>query len=117
MLRWIAFPVLCAAIALAAWWGLARWTLILWVPLLVVALYDAVQRRHTLRRNYPLIAHIRWLFEALRPFLYAYVVESPFDGRPSPAASATSSMRAPRAISTRIPSAPSSTSIRTNMNG
>ena len=82
MLRWIAFPVLCAAIVLAAWWGPARWTLILWVPLLVVALYDAGQRRHTLRRNYPLIAHIRWLFEALRPFLYAYVVESPFDGRP-----------------------------------
>src|SRR3546814_3641337 len=30
----------------------------------------------------PLIARIRWLFEALRPFLYSYIVESPLEGRP-----------------------------------
>lgn len=52
------------------------------MPLLLVALYDALQRHHTLRRNYPLIARIRWLFEDLRPFLYSYVVEGPLDGRP-----------------------------------
>lgn len=80
--RWIAIPVLIAAIAAAGWWGSARWTLILSVPLLGLALYDALQRHHSLRRNYPLIARVRWLFEALRPFLYAYVVESPLDGRP-----------------------------------
>ena len=82
MLRWIAFPVLLAATAFAAWWMPARWTLLLWVPLLLIAVYDAVQRHHSLRRNFPLIARIRWLFEEARPFLYAYVVEGPFDGRP-----------------------------------
>src|SRR3546814_14847748 len=30
----------------------------------------------------PLIARIRWRFEALRPFLYSYIVESPLEGRP-----------------------------------
>ncbi len=80
--RWIAFPVLLAAAAFAAWWTPARWTLLLWIPLLLLALYDALQRHHSLRRNFPLIARIRWLFEALRPFLYAYIVESPLDGRP-----------------------------------
>src|SRR3546814_481433 len=82
MRRWLIFPVLLLLIAPAAWWPPARWTLLLWIPLLLIALYDAVQRHHTLRRNYPLIARVRWLFEALRPFLYAYVVESPLDGRP-----------------------------------
>src|SRR3546814_2120207 len=82
MRRWLVFPVLLLLAALAAWWTPARWTLSLWVPLLLVALYDALQRRHTLRRNYPLIARIRWLFEDLRPFLYAYIVEGPLDGRP-----------------------------------
>src|SRR3546814_10377301 len=62
-------------IALAGWWSPARWTLIAWVPLLLLAIYDVVQRRHTLWRNYPLIARVRWMFEALRPFLYAYIVE------------------------------------------
>ena len=80
--RWIAFPVLILLTAFAAWWGPARWTLLLWVPLLLLASYDAVQRKHSLRRNYPLLARIRWLFEALRPFLYSYVVESPLEGRP-----------------------------------
>src|SRR3546814_1609321 len=82
MRRWLIFPVLLLLIAPAAWWPPARWTLLLWIPLLLIALYDAVQRHHTLRRNYPLIARVRWLFEALRPFLYAYVVESQLDGRP-----------------------------------
>ncbi len=82
MRRWLIFPVLLLAAALAARWGSARWTLFLWLPLLAIACYDAVQRRHTLWRNYPLIARIRWLFEALRPFIYAYVVESPLEGRP-----------------------------------
>src|SRR3546814_982926 len=81
MRRWLVFPVMLLLAALAAWWTPARWTLLLWVPLLLVALYDAFQRRHTLRRNYPLIARIRWLFEDLRPFLYAYIVEGPLDGR------------------------------------
>ena len=82
MRRWIVFPLLIAAIALALWWAPARWSLLIWTPLLLVALYDVMQSHHSLRRNYPLIARIRWLFEALRPFLYAYVVESPLDGRP-----------------------------------
>lgn len=47
------------------------------------ALYDVMQSHHSLRRNYPLIARIRWLFRGVAgPFLYAYVVESPLDGRP-----------------------------------
>ena len=82
MRRWLVFPLLVLLAALGWWWAPARWTLLFWLPLLAVAIYDAVQRRHTLWRNYPLIARIRWLFEALRPFLYAYVVESPLDGRP-----------------------------------
>src|SRR3546814_7666891 len=61
MRRWLIFPVLLLLIAPAAWWPPARWTLLLWIPLLLIALYDAVQRHHTLRRNYPLIARVRWL--------------------------------------------------------
>lgn len=82
MRRLIAFPFLLVAIALAAGWGPARWALVLWIPLLAIATYDALQHHHSLRRNFPLIARIRWLFEELRPFLYSYIVEGPLDGRP-----------------------------------
>ncbi|WP_209349077.1 FMN-binding glutamate synthase family protein [Pontixanthobacter sp. CEM42] len=51
-------------------------------PLLLVALWDFFQTKHTLRRNYPLIARTRWVMEDLRPFAQAYLVESDLEGRP-----------------------------------
>mgnify|MGYP003648656559 FL=1 len=60
----------------------ALWGLAVTLPLLAIALLDFVQTRHSLRRNYPLIARFRWLFEDLRPYLRSYIVESDLDGRP-----------------------------------
>ncbi|WP_395613895.1 glutamate synthase-related protein, partial [Allosphingosinicella sp.] len=58
------------------------WALVVTVPLAGIAVFDLFQTHHTLRRNYPLTARIRWFFEWLRPFLRAYIVESDLDGRP-----------------------------------
>ena len=60
----------------------AFWLLLLFVPLLVVALIDLLQTHHSLRHNYPVSARFRWFFEWLRPFLRSYIVESDLDGRP-----------------------------------
>ncbi len=59
-----------------------RWGLVLMVPALLLALWDFFQTSHTLRRNYPLVARIRWIMEDLRPFARAYVVEGDLEGRP-----------------------------------
>ena len=59
-----------------------RWGLIVTLPLLVIALWDFFQQDHTLRRNYPLLARIRWLMEDMRPYLRAYIVEGDLEGRP-----------------------------------
>jgi glutamate synthase domain-containing protein 2 len=76
-------PSLLVAAALAcALYRPMVWGLVLLLPLAGVAVYDLVQKHHALRRNYPLIARIRWLFEDLRPFLRAYIVESDSEGRP-----------------------------------
>ena len=78
-----AVPLALLALAIgAALWAPARWTLWLLAPLLAIAAWDFVQRRHTLRRNYPLLARVRWIMEDLRPFLRAYVVEGDLEGRP-----------------------------------
>lgn len=69
--------LLLATRAAGALWGLA-----ITVPLLAVAILDFVQKKHSLRRNYPLVARFRWLFEDLRPYLRSYIVESNQDGRP-----------------------------------
>lgn len=48
----------------------------------LTAWWDFLQSYHTLRRNYPLIARIRWLAEDLRPFAQSYFVEGDLEGRP-----------------------------------
>lgn len=58
------------------------WLLVPFLPLLLIAAVDLFQKHHSLRRNYPASARFRWLFEWLRPFLRAYIVESDLDGRP-----------------------------------
>jgi len=61
-----------------SWWGLS---VLLWL-LTTLGLWDRLQPQHTLMRNYPVIAHFRWLAEWLRPFLRQYIVESDLSGRP-----------------------------------
>ncbi|WP_422785437.1 FMN-binding glutamate synthase family protein [Qipengyuania profundimaris] len=76
-------PGLLLALCAVAWlWEPARWALVAFVPLAAIALWDFFQHDHTLRRNYPLVARIRWLMEDLRPFAQAYIVESDLEGRP-----------------------------------
>ncbi|ABC64699.1 FMN-binding glutamate synthase family protein [Erythrobacter litoralis] len=73
-------------LALLALSGLAGlllpWALVILGPLTLLALWDFFQTHHTLRRNYPLIARIRWLMEDLRPFAQSYFVEGDLEGRP-----------------------------------
>ena len=80
----MALPVILLLLsALLVWAGeFWRWGFVLTLPLLAVAGWDFVQRQHTLRRNYPLLARVRWIMEDLRPFARAYVVESDLEGRP-----------------------------------
>lgn len=78
---------LCLVMAVATI-ALALWKLFLWpVAVLFAALaalgvYDLLQPRHSVRRNYPIIGNFRWLFEALRPELRQYLFESDSEATP-----------------------------------
>jgi len=56
--------------------------LIILLPLSVLGVWDLLQTRHSLARNYPMIGHFRWLFEYVRPEIHQYFIESDIDGRP-----------------------------------
>jgi glutamate synthase domain-containing protein 2 len=71
-----------ALIALAPHHHRLALALVIAIPVLLVALVDLFQRHHSLRRNYPGVARVRWFAEWLRPFLRSYIVESDLDGRP-----------------------------------
>ena len=58
------------------------WGLLIFIPLLLLGIWDLLQTKHNLLRNYPLIGHIRWIFEEFRPQIHQYLIESNTDGRP-----------------------------------
>jgi glutamate synthase domain-containing protein 2 len=56
--------------------------LVLFVGLSALGLRDLMQTRHSVLRNYPIAAHIRFLLEDIRPELRQYFFESEKDGLP-----------------------------------
>lgn len=58
------------------------WTLILILPLFLIAVYDAFQTKHAITRNFPLLGRSRYVAEWLRPKMYQYFIEPDTDGRP-----------------------------------
>ncbi|MAK35834.1 MAG: FMN-binding glutamate synthase family protein [Flavobacteriaceae bacterium] len=50
------------------WWA---WVLI---ALALIALYDIVQKKHTILHNFPIVGHIRYMLESIGPELRQYIV-------------------------------------------
>ncbi|HUC82113.1 MAG TPA: FMN-binding glutamate synthase family protein, partial [Flavisolibacter sp.] len=77
----VAFNVLMVAAIffVSAWWC---WGLVVSLPPLLVAFRDIAQRKHAIIRNYPLIGHLRYFFESVRPEMRQYFFESDLDGKP-----------------------------------
>ncbi len=55
-------------IKIIPWWG---WILIV---LFLIAIRDIIQRNHTVSHNFPIIGHIRYLFESIGPEIRQYFV-------------------------------------------
>ncbi|HVV29984.1 MAG TPA: FMN-binding glutamate synthase family protein [Mycobacteriales bacterium] len=70
--------VVLAAVVSPWWWFLAVPGLLL----VGLGLHDLLQRRHSVLRNYPVIGHLRYLLEAIRPEMQQYFIERNYDGRP-----------------------------------
>lgn len=81
-LLWLGLGLTAVVLLAARHHPALYWALALVLPMLAIALIDLTQSEHSLRRNFPGTARFRWLFEWLRPFLRAYIVESDLDGRP-----------------------------------
>ncbi|GJF09109.1 FMN-binding glutamate synthase family protein [Mycolicibacterium cyprinidarum] len=67
-----------AAIGSWAWWIV----LALLGAVLSIGIYDLTQRRHAVLRNYPVLGHMRFLLESVRPELQQYFIERNIEGRP-----------------------------------
>lgn len=61
------------------WWWIA---VVIFGALLAVAIFDVVQKKHSILRNYPVLGHMRYALEYIRPELQQYFIERNYDGRP-----------------------------------
>src|SRR6187402_1424457 len=51
-------------------------------PLIVMGIQDITQSRQSIRRNFPFLGRLRYVFEDMRPKIQQYFVESDTDGMP-----------------------------------
>ena len=77
----VLLAVAAVAGAVVGPWGLIVVAVVLGA-IAAVGVYDLVQTRHSVLRNYPVLGHMRFLLESLRPELQQYFIERNFDGRP-----------------------------------
>ena len=61
----------------AAWYGM-----LLVGPIVLLGLVDMLQTSQTIRRNFPVIGHARYLMETIRPEIQQYFIENNIEGRP-----------------------------------
>ncbi len=47
-----------------------------------IGIYDIVQTKHTILRNFPVVGHFRYLLEGIGPEIRQYFIESDIDGKP-----------------------------------
>ena len=67
------------AVLHSLWWLIA---VVIFAALLALAIYDVIQPRLAVLRIYPLLGHMRYLMEEIRPMIQQYFVERNWDGRP-----------------------------------
>ncbi|WP_294000347.1 FMN-binding glutamate synthase family protein [Sphaerotilus sp.] len=79
--------LLCGALALGGglgWWGfyLGPWVAAVGVVGLVIGVRDLRQPQRSVLRNYPVIGHVRYLMEFIRPEIRQYFIESDNEAAP-----------------------------------
>ncbi|MDA3868882.1 MAG: FMN-binding glutamate synthase family protein [Gammaproteobacteria bacterium] len=78
----ISIFIIAMVILLAQKWPWIHWAWLVLAPLILIAFYDVLQKKHTILRIYPIIGHFRYMFESMRNEMQQYFVESDIDGRP-----------------------------------
>ena len=80
---WVVSIVVHAAIAaLAMRWDQVLIAYVFTIPLFFLGVYDLLQSKHAILRNFPVIGHGRYMLEAIRPEINQYFIESNTDGMP-----------------------------------
>ena len=115
---WVAcmLGVLLALFTLVGF-GVGLLALLICLSLVALGVQDVRQTRHAILRNYPVIGHMRFLLEYIRPEIRQYFIESDSEAAPFPGHSARWCTSAPKPSRTTTPLARTWMSGARAMNG
>ncbi|MEO0528038.1 MAG: FMN-binding glutamate synthase family protein [Bacteroidota bacterium] len=74
--------IIIAIVVLQFIWPSTIWSLVIVIPLFLIGLNDMFQKKHAIRRNFPLIGNFRYLLESIGPEINQYFIESNSSGVP-----------------------------------
>ena len=74
--------VVCISSYTLATSGKGLWWLIAAALLVLLGLWDMLQKRHAILRNYPVMGHFRFIFEFIRPEIRQYFIEGDTEALP-----------------------------------
>lgn len=77
------FSLMMIAMTIFAHWAFGL-PAVVCIALTGIAVYDYLQKQHSILRNFPLIGRSRYIAEWMRPKLYQYFIESETEGAPIP---------------------------------
>lgn len=63
-------------------WPSVLWSLVIVLPLVAIGVFDVLQKKHAIRRNFPVIGNMRYILEMVRPEIMQYFVETDTEGTP-----------------------------------
>lgn len=66
--------VLLITLALFAMLHSIEWFVGFLIPIIILWIYDLVQKKHTILRNFPVLGHVRYFLEFLRPEFQQYFI-------------------------------------------
>ncbi|MGO3857727.1 FMN-binding glutamate synthase family protein [Neisseriaceae bacterium CLB008] len=75
----LAFLFTLMSIALTPWLWIFALT---FITLSLIGVYDVTQKKHSVLRNYPILGHMRYLIELIRPEIRQYLVEAENEALP-----------------------------------
>lgn len=76
----VLFGAFAMLTALWSWW--MAFPSVIFGILAVMGVYDLIQTKHSILRNYPVLGHMRFFFEGIRPEIRQYLIESDQDEEP-----------------------------------
>ncbi len=78
----VSVSVLSLVFLVSIFWPPILWSLLVLLPLLLLGISDILQKKHTIKNNFPLVGRFRYILEDFRPEIMQYFVETDTEGTP-----------------------------------